>query len=274
MSAAQKHQHTGSASCPATAAATPKPHMQHREATCTVQQGNNVPWCTTTLLHLSRQHMPDPRQHTIVAPNAAPAQGAAGTLRNAPSPALHMADSNTGSHCNLQRRCSPPHRWPARQQHYPSTVHKVLHRTHHAGCHYNATCTYSSVLRHTALCCCLEHWNWSATPHHLQCSCCTAAGQLPSSCAMHRGVPVPGSPQNMTTTTVTTAGRTSQRMHLHTKHATACRTVDFNPGAQLAHPQVRPACYTLRDRAAQGGLLVCVMCNHPMYDVLSWQLNV
>jgi len=88
---------------------------------------NNVPCCTTTQLQSIRQHPgPGSLQRIDVAPAALPQCRAHGT-HGAPSPTLCMADSNKGSHCNLQHSsCSPPQRWPATCQHYPSAVHKVL----------------------------------------------------------------------------------------------------------------------------------------------------
>lgn len=118
------------------------------------------------------------RRRTQVSP-----QCRAHGTHDAPSHALCMADSNKGSHYNLQHSgCSPPQWWPARYQHYPSAVHKVL-------CAETvATIVQPAHAVHycTVLCCCLEHWN-SLPPHnHLQRSCSAAA---PRGCPLYWAVP-------------------------------------------------------------------------------------
>jgi hypothetical protein len=139
--------------------------------------GNTVPCCTSTQQHSARQHhlalCSNPTSHP-----ASPQCRAHGA-HIARSPAPSMADSNTGNHCNLQhKQCSTPHRWPAKYQHNPSAVHKVL--CTQRCCHTAATCTCSHNTTPSVLCCCLEHWNnlpphTHAAPGHLQRSCPAAA---------------------------------------------------------------------------------------------------
>jgi hypothetical protein len=190
-----------------------------------------VPCCTTTLLQSSRQHLPGLMQQTTVAPSAAPVQGTTGTL-NAPSPALHMADSNTGSHCNLQHRCS--HLTGGLPDNSTIQVLSIKYCTIHTVQVATTTDNLHKQLvpRHTVLCCCLEHWNRSAAPHHLQRSCCTTAGQPPSSCAIHRGVPGTGQSPSVTTQNCDHCRvRPAPNMH------PAC-----NPACTQRAPNMHPAC--------------------------------
>jgi hypothetical protein len=179
-----------------------------------------VSCCTTTQLQ-STGNTTSVLQHIDVAP---PRRPSARHMVRSTHPAQHCAwlTQNKG---NLQHRCSPPQWWPARYQHYPSAVHKVLC----AGT--VATTTQPAHAVHycttTVLCCCLEHWN-SLPPH----TTCSAAAQQ-----LHlRGVPSTGQSPSVPSQTVTIAWCILHCM----QYAPTCKAV-VNPDAQVAHPHVRPS---------------------------------
>jgi hypothetical protein len=155
--------------------------LQHRVAICAVQQ---TTMCHAAQPHSCSQQVTPPASCSISTSHPTSPQCTARGTQYAPSPTLYMADSNKGSHCNLQHQCSPPQWWPARCQHYPSAVHKVLCTGTVATTLQLGTC--SSLLHHS--CVVLLPWNTGTVCHPTP-----PAAQLLSSCTS--GVsPVLGSP--------------------------------------------------------------------------------
>lgn len=140
--------------------------------------------CHAAQPHSCSQQVTPPASCSISTSHPTSPQCTARGTQYAPSPTLYMADSNKGSHCNLQHQCSPPQWWPARCQHYPSAVHKVLC----AGTVATTLqlCTCSSLLHHSCVVLLPRTLEQSATPHHLQRSCSAAA---PQGCPQYWAVP-------------------------------------------------------------------------------------